>query len=205
MRSKNRVLFLSAVLFLVFLSTAHAKVINHRAGTHYAKPVKNMAQTADIKLLIDRAYYSSLIRDMKKAKKSIMIIMYLFKPSSYKSTLPNYIINTLIKKDKQGINVSVLMNIDRRSNPNARIDTLNKSNLLAAKRMEKGGIKVYFDSPYRTTHAKVVIIDRRIVYIGSHNFTQSAFKYNHEVSVRIVSPAFAKRLINYFGILKHER
>ena len=57
------------------------------------------------------------------------------------------------------------------------------------------------DGPDRTTHAKMVIIDRRYLFIGSHNLTQSALKYNHEVSVRIDSPLLAEEALRYMKSL----
>ena len=57
------------------------------------------------------------------------------------------------------------------------------------------------DAPDRTTHAKLVVIDRRYLFVGSHNLTQSALKYNHEVSVRIDSPPLAEEALAYLKSL----
>jgi phosphatidylserine/phosphatidylglycerophosphate/cardiolipin synthase-like enzyme len=47
-------------------------------------------------------------------------------------------------------------------------------------------------------HAKVILLDKKIAVIGSHNFTQSAFTQNVEVSVALQDPALCSRLSTYF-------
>lgn len=172
------------------------------AGSAYAGDKQS---ADDVNLLTDRVYYSSLMEDLSQAKQSIIIIMYLFKATGHQSALPDRIVDMLQERHRQGVAVTVLLNIDQNNKMYGRTDDIDKANLSVAKRLEGRGVKVYFDSPCRITHAKVVIIDKRIVYIGSHNFTQSALKYNHEVSVRVVSPAFAEELARYMEVLRQER
>ena len=156
-------------------------------------------------LLLDTAYYPSLMKDLSHAHESIAIILYLFKTTDYRTALPDRLVHMLVRKHAQGVDVSLLLNVDRGDTPHGMGDSLNDTNLHTAKRLEDNGIRVYLDSPRRTTHAKVVVIDKKIVYIGSHNFTQSALRYNHEVSVRIVSPDMAKEIISYMEALKNEK
>ncbi len=190
---KKCILLLAGVLpFLMCLHAGYA-----HAGD------KQIADNID--LLTDRVYYKSLMEDLGQAKRSIIIIMYLFKATGYKSALPDHIVDMILEKHRQGVPVTVLLNIDRSRKSYGGTDDLDKANISVARRLEERGVKVYFDSPRRITHAKVVIIDKRIVYIGSHNFTQSALKYNHEVSVRVVSPAFAEELVRYMEELRQER
>jgi phosphatidylserine/phosphatidylglycerophosphate/cardiolipin synthase-like enzyme len=58
-------------------------------------------------------------------------------------------------------------------------------------------VEVFFDSPKRTTHTKLAVIDGRYTFIGSHNMTQSALKHNNELSVLIDSQAVADKTLNY--------
>ena len=156
-------------------------------------------------LLLDTAYYPSLMKDLSHAHESIAMILYLFKTTDYRTALPDRLVHMLVRKHAQGVDVSLLLNVDRGDTPRGIGDSLNDTNLHTAKRLEDKGIHVYLDSPRRTTHAKVVVIDKKIVYIGSHNLTQSALRYNHEVSVRIVSPDMAKEIISYMEALKNEK
>jgi phosphatidylserine/phosphatidylglycerophosphate/cardiolipin synthase-like enzyme len=184
---------------------AHADTISLCPLKKGATSITDKKKISTIDVLLDKAYYASLIKDLSQAHESITIIMYLFKPTDYKSALPDHIIDMLVRKHAQGVDVSMLLNVDQSYNTHGARDGLNDTNLHAAKILEGKGINVYLDSPQRTTHAKVVIIDKKIVYIGSHNLTQRALRYNHEASVRIVSPYIAKELSDYMEALKNEK
>ena len=168
--------------------------------SHHAGKIPDTAE-----LLLDTAYYPALMKDLSRAHDSIAMILYLFKTTDYRTALPDRLVQMLVRKHAQGVDVSLLLNVDRGDTPHGIGDSLNDTNLHTAKRLEDKGIHVYLDSPRRTTHAKVVVIDKKIVYIGSHNLTQSALRYNHEVSVRIVSPDMAQEIISYMEALKNEK
>lgn len=51
----------------------------------------------------------------------------------------------------------------------------------------------------KLVHAKLMIIDNKSVVIGSHNYTQSAFARNLEVSALVESPELAATLGDYFN------
>jgi phosphatidylserine/phosphatidylglycerophosphate/cardiolipin synthase-like enzyme len=67
--------------------------------------------------------------------------------------------------------------------------------------MTEAGIKVRFDAPKTITHVKAMVIDGRYVYLGSHNLTQSALKFNNELSVMVDSPEFAAEVTSYLDNL----
>ena len=52
-----------------------------------------------------------------------------------------------------------------------------EANRGVANELTQQGITVQFDSPTRKTHTKLVIIDQRDVFLGSHNFTHSALRH----------------------------
>ena len=59
-----------------------------------------------------------------------------------------------------------------------------------------------YDSPSKTTHTKVMIIDEQLTLLGSTNWTYSALTDNNEVSVLIRSKEVAKDLGDYFNKVK---
>lgn len=82
-------------------------------------------------------------------------------------------------------------------------DALNIQNRKAGKFLAGKGIRVYFDSPRKTTHTKLTVIDQRLIFLGSHNLTQSALKYNNEISVLLEGRDLALNARNYIlGIIK---
>lgn len=68
---------------------------------------------------------------------------------------------------------------------------VSRDNRNVSERLKKAGVQIHFDSPKRTTHAKLAVIDGRYMFIGSNNLTQSELKHNNELSVLIDSPAVA--------------
>jgi len=53
----------------------------------------------------------------------------------------------------------------------------------------------------RLVHAKMILIDEKNIVLGSHNFSQSAFTLNQEISVIIHAFDDAGRVLNYFNSL----
>lgn len=50
-------------------------------------------------------------------------------------------------------------------------------------------------------HAKCVVVDRRVAFVTSANFTEAAQERNIEAGVVVRSPRFASRLADHFGTL----
>jgi phosphatidylserine/phosphatidylglycerophosphate/cardiolipin synthase-like enzyme len=50
-------------------------------------------------------------------------------------------------------------------------------------------------------HSKVMIIDEQVAILGSHNYTQSAFGKNFEVSYILTEPEEVKKLTEYFDVI----
>ncbi|MBE9545912.1 MAG: phospholipase [Proteobacteria bacterium] len=147
-------------------------------------------------LLKNRAYFPTLIKAIDNAKNEIVMSFFLFKTNGYRSNYPDRLLNHLIRAAERGVKVKVLLEIGKDSN-----SQINKNNIETAMRLRKGGIDVSFDHPTTRTHTKVVVIDRRYTFLGSHNLTSSALKYNNELSVLIDSPKVARKALSYINSL----
>ena len=143
-------------------------------------------------ILTNENFLPALLKSIDEAKKEIFISMYSFKTGENGNSYPDRIVSHLAKAVKKGVIVSVVL--EKATNQS---DELTIQNRTTGKLLEEEGIHVYFDAPDKTTHTKVIVIDRRIVILGSHNFTQSALKYNNEVSVLLESPDQANDVRNY--------
>lgn len=159
--------------------------------SHRSKSPPIRTRPGDIKILVDSDYYETLVSFIYSAHRSIQISMYLFKTTPAPGNRASKLIRELAAAEKRGVRVKVVL---EKSDFN---DDLNKENQKTAKRLKKYHIEVAFDSPGTTSHAKVVIIDKRYCFVGSHNFTHSALKRNHEVSLLIDSTGLAHRLGQY--------
>jgi phosphatidylserine/phosphatidylglycerophosphate/cardiolipin synthase-like enzyme len=145
-----------------------------------------------VSLLTNQNYFPELLKIIDEAQNEIFISIFSFKAGVHKNSYPDRIVGHLAKAVKRGVKVVVIL-----ETTNKRADELNIQNRQTGKLLEEKGIEVYFDSPRKTTHTKLVVVDERLVILGSHNLTQSALKYNNEISTLMENPDFAKRSRNY--------
>ncbi|NJE62530.1 phospholipase [Thermococcus sp. 21S7] len=140
-----------------------------------------------VKLLTDEEYYKNVIDAINGAEKSIYVMMFsmLYDPDDG-FDWANDLIRALVAAKNRGVEVHVLL------------EDGVESNREAYGYLRSHGVDVSFDSPGTTLHAKVVVIDGRLVFIGSHNWSESALYWNHEVSLMVASGELAERLIEYF-------
>ena len=139
--------------------------------------------------LVDRDYLSALLKYIDKAATSIYVIMYVVKYDPYEHDDPvNQILNALVRAHQRGVDVKVVVDDETYESYRQTIEFL-KSHGIPVKLDESASVR---------THAKLIIIDGRVVFIGSHNWTESALSYNHETSVLIESKELAKKLKEYF-------
>lgn len=147
------------------------------------------------RLLADSDYFPALLAAVKEARQSIDLAMYLWKLSKSTNNKPRQLVRALGLAHRRGVRVRVVLEVSGYDKD------INRANRETAQLLEQEGIKVLFDSPAVTTHAKLAIIDGRFSFLGSHNLTQSALRRNHEISILIDDPTLAARLISYFDRL----
>lgn len=163
------------------------------AGAHglEEKVSRDVPAAAEIKLLLDRDYFPTLLAAIADAHSEIDVAMFLFKPSASARNKPKIVLERLAAARKRGVKVEVVLE------KSAYDDDLNKENQHTARLLKDRGIRVRFDRGKATTHAKLVVIDRRYSFIGSHNLTQSALNSNHETSLFIDNRVLAEKLLDY--------
>jgi len=150
-----------------------------------------------VRLLEDREYFPVFMKAVDGAKSEIVMSFFLFKTSGYRTSYTDRLLAGLVRAAKRGVRVRVIL---ERGNDggDSQVDTSNRE---TAARLRQGGIDVDFDSPRVTTHTKVAVIDGRYILLGSHNLTNSALKYNHELSVFVDSPSLAGKTLRYIDSL----
>ena len=150
---------------------------------------------AEIEVLEGREYYQMLIDDIRNAKSEILVAMYLMK---YDPDDPydwvNDLIRELVAAKNRGVDVKVI--IEYRT-----YQGYMDVNLEAYNYLKDHGVDVKLDEDSETDHFKFVVIDGKIVYVGSHNWSEAALYYNREVSIRIVDEGIARELKDYFNAL----
>lgn len=139
--------------------------------------------------MIQFVYGSEFLKDIlpliKNAKKSIDILVFDWRWYPHDPANPVQIFNqSLVRSSRSGIIVRAV------SNTRDVIDILNNE-----------GIKSKHYRGSKLLHSKLMIIDEKIVVIGSHNYTASAMQSNHEVSAILVLPEKDDRLLRYFNLI----
>ena len=147
---------------------------------------------AELEALEDREYYRAVIEDINGAEKEVLVAMYLmvYDPDDPEDWA-NDLIRALVKAHERGVAVKVI--IEYRTYRG----TL-EVNLEAFKYLREHGVEVKLDNDTETDHYKLVIIDERIVYVGSHNWSEAGLYYNRETSIRVVDAGIARELREYF-------
>jgi phosphatidylserine/phosphatidylglycerophosphate/cardiolipin synthase-like enzyme len=158
--------------------------------TALKKPID--LQDCRLTLLKNREYFHALSERIQEARTQIVMAFFLFKTNGYPSSYPEVILRELGNAARRGVRVVLVLEQDAKPD-----STINRDNRRSAEQLKKAGVEIYFDSPKRTTHTKLAVIDGRYTFMGSHNLTQSALKHNNELSVLIDSPAVAEKTQDY--------
>ena len=77
---------------------------------------------------------------------------------------------------------------------------LSVGNLTLYNQLKQFGLDVKRNKLRGLNHAKMVIVDERIVTVGSHNFSENAWSRNEEASIISDDKEFVKSCQNYFNI-----
>jgi phosphatidylserine/phosphatidylglycerophosphate/cardiolipin synthase-like enzyme len=178
-----------AVLLTLFAQTLAVA----EPGTKVPDPAS--PESCGAKLLKDEDYFPTLLEGIDQARQEIALTVFFFKTNGYRDNRPDRILVHLREAVRRGVRVDVVMEQGKEG------DNVSGDNADTARKLKAAGINVCMDAPDRTMHTKMVVIDRRTLFIGSHNLTQSALKYNREASVRIESPPLAEEALRYMKSL----
>jgi len=141
-----------------------------------------------MEIVIGSEFAEKVIPFINESKTSIDIVVfdwrwYFANPSIRISAFNQAIVRAV----KRGVAVRAL------TNSNDTIKTLNGLGVKAARIHSR-----------RLLHCKFMLIDDRFLITGSHNYTQSAFEMNHELSLIVENevgwPAIRQYFQNLFGL-----
>lgn len=152
----------------------------------------SLAVSAEVIVLDGGEYYLKLIEKVKGARRSITAAMYLI-------SLPKdpgaddkvgALLESLAEAGKRGVNVTVIVDDD--TNP---AEPEKSRNFRGVEWLRQNGVKVVKDTATRSLHGKAVVIDSRICFIGSSNWSGYAFGKNIEFNVYMDDPDAGRVLL----------
>jgi len=151
----------------------------------------------DVQLVTDGQYFQVAKKMIREAKHSVQVMMFEMGYYDQQSNTPsNLLIKELMDARKRGVKVGVILEVKEGE------DRTTKRNRHTGKILSEGGVEVIYDSLFKTTHAKFMVVDGQLSLLGSTNWTYYALTNNHEVSVLIRSKELAKALVDYVNQVK---
>ncbi len=151
----------------------------------------------DVQLVTDNQYFQTAQKMIRESRESIYVMMFeMGYYENHPNSPSNLLVRDLIDARKRGVKVQVILDVREGE------DRTTKRNRHTGKILYAGGVDVTYDSLSKTTHAKMMIIDRKLALVGSTNWTFYALTDNHEASVLIRSKEVAKEMIDYFNRVK---
>ncbi len=165
-----------------------------------------------VRVLNNRDYFPAVEEVLNQAEGSIWVMMYSARyytePPKYARNYThgedqpysdtNLLLEDLIEAAKRGVEVVVILDSSDWNKENTQ------ENRLFAKRLKKGGVKVFFDHPQVTTHDKLILVDDDLTIVGSTNWTYYALEENNETSVVIKSGEITRAYRRYFQRIKEK-
>lgn len=140
-----------------------------------------------VQVIIGREYPQVVTPLIEEAQHSIEILVFDWR---WYATEPNSSVQkfntSILQASTRGVKVRALVN-------NNIMPTILQLEKLSVKRV---GTK-------NLMHVKMIIIDQKIMVIGSHNFSKRAFEINHEVSLLVDDENEINRCRKYFEMLCH--
>lgn len=160
------------------------------------------ANLSTARALRNEEYFSALIEKLKEAKEEVVLSMYLFsiepegrQGRGYSADFRDPVLEVkreLVKAVRRGVKVSILLE-------RADDSSVSAENRRAARELKRAGLRVQFDSRRKVTHTKLVVIDARYLFVGSHNLTRSALSRNNEFSLLVDSRELAGAALDYIN------
>lgn len=128
---------------------------------------------------------SPILKAIQGARESVTLEMYLF--TNYDTSAQ--LVNALIARAKAGVDVRVIIEAHPYTPGKADEPLPPNLNQDAIKALIGGGVRVKRSSPkFRYTHSKFMVIDSKVAYFMTLNFTNSAFSTNREYALADSEP-----------------
>jgi phosphatidylserine/phosphatidylglycerophosphate/cardiolipin synthase-like enzyme len=160
-------------------------------------PLSYSLPAEDVQLVMDAQYFRVAVKLIQEAKQSLQVMMFeMGYYDQHPDTPSNLLTRELINAKKRGVKVEVILEVREGE------DRTTKQNRHTGKILSDGGVEVIYDSPSKTTHAKLMVVDGKLSLLGSTNWTYYALTDNNEASVLVRSKEVARALMDYFSRVK---
>jgi len=151
---------------------------------------------AKIQSCIGSDYSVQVTPLLQNAQQTIDVIMYEWKWYTHELAGGVEKFNLAFQgAARRGVKVRVLLNIESMGH------AITKINTRTAQFLKLAGVDVKFGQIGVATHAKMLIIDQKIMILGSHNVSKGSFSKNQEASIIVEGGEAIRPYIDYFTLL----
>lgn len=174
---KHTVIILGAV-FLLSLSWIGKETYESRIAPLVTPKTQSIHASQSGLSLEDHTIYTSpntkniqaIVKDLDQARDEIKVMIYILSERDIKAALK--------RAHERGVKVEIILENEIFGNDAIAAQT--------RKELMESGIRVIDPDHdrYTFTHAKMIIIDQKIYYVGTGNFSYSSFKTNKEFFIR---------------------
>jgi phosphatidylserine/phosphatidylglycerophosphate/cardiolipin synthase-like enzyme len=153
--------------------------------------------SAPLRLLTDRQFQARFEREISAAREEVVICQHLFAiDEKTKNDRALALADLLVQTAARGVDVIVVLEIGRETSP------ITISNRKMARYLQERGVRVYADMSGTVVHARLAVIDRRFVFLGSHDLTHQSLGRYREASLIVDSPSLAVDLLAFIESLE---
>jgi phosphatidylserine/phosphatidylglycerophosphate/cardiolipin synthase-like enzyme len=138
-----------------------------------------------INFFANQSFFIELKKILSSAQDQICIVIYNW--HFYKNDIAGSVsqLNQIIfDKKNKGVKIKVVV-----------------GNLTLYNQLKQKGVHVKYNRVRGLNHAKVIIVDKNICSVGSHNFSENAFSRNEEASIISDDKEFVAQAQKYFDLL----
>lgn len=152
--------------------------------------------SAQVRFLPDRTYQVELEKAILEAKREVVVTAHYFEVAGEKQDRPRRIAELLAAAVRRNIDTVVVVELGKESS------FITQANRNAARFLKERGVKVYGDMSGTVVHSNLVIIDRRLLFMGSADFTHPSLGRYREAVIAVDSPALATEVLRYIETLE---
>lgn len=144
-------------------------------------------------ILHGRHARTSIASAITNTRTHLHLLAYAISPApTYDSTLQPSIFRLLCDQPRRGIECQAIIASHAQHSPH------EAANTLAADELKGNGWTVLRYPVKPVMHAKLLILDRRKIIMGSHNLTSAALEHNRELSIMTEHPNAVSDAFDFF-------
>lgn len=174
-----------AVKFVVYADPAKA---DKALGLSVARGRCKLSAPCAVQVLTGEGLGEAVLAAARNAQSNVWVSGYAFSSELEGPIGAFYAV--LAAKVKQGVEVVIIAEYGQGTPPSVKQNTRN-----FVTEMARYGMKVYLLGERKVLHKKLVIVDGKIVFLGSSNLSTAGTVYNQDLNLRVENPDFVRQVI----------